>query len=198
MIEKSLKKLILWAILFQGMYKINSFLSVFNKSIALLVTISLLSISFAFNMDENVKKELDTLYKSTSICEYYNSITNFSYGIINKILESTKIVLVDKTSQSDKNKEENKKNTEQNKLYFVKTTNETKVSSSRNLQNSGFSFVSSLISTDNSFNLLLNKNIFKFCIFKLSCIVLLFCYFARDNIGENININNIIKRFRLV
>lgn len=176
------------------MYNNSIFLSFFNKSIALLVIVSLLSISFSFNIDENVKQELNTLYKSTSICEYYNTLTNFSYGIINKILESTNIFLADKTSQSDNNKEESKNSAEQNNLYFVKTTNETKISTSKNINNYNIS----MLCEQNYSTPLLNKIIFKFHTLKLSCITLLFCYFARDSIGENINIINIIKGFRLV
>ena len=175
------------------MYNSNLFVSFFNKSIALLVIFSLLSISFSFNIDENVKQEIDTLYKSTSICEYYNSLAKFSYGVINKILESTNIFLTDKTSQSDNNKEESKKSGEQNNLYFVKTTTENDLKVSKNVNNCSVSLLN-----ENSYSTpLLNNIIFKFHTFKLTCITILFCYFARDSIGENI-INNITGKIRLV
>ena len=177
------------------MYKVNLFLSFFNKTIALLITFSLLSISFSFNIDENIKQEFGTIYKSTSISEYYNSIANFSYGIINKILESTKIVLVDKTSQNGSKKEENKKSNSQNDLFFVKTTNETKLGTSKNLDNNNHNI--SLLGEKSCSAPLLSESVFKFHTLKLICITMLFCYFARDGI-EDININNIIEKIRLV
>ena len=174
------------------MYNSNLFVSFFNKSIALSVIFSLLSVSFCFNIDKKFKHEINTLYKSTSICEYYNSLANFSYGIINKILESTNIFLVDKSSQSNNNNKENKKNSEQNKLYFVKTTTENDLKTSLSKDFNGFAF--SLLCKDST---LLNNIIFKFHIFKLTCTTILFCYFARGNI-DIINFNNIMKENRLV
>lgn len=176
------------------MYKFNLFLSFFNKTVALLIIFSLLSISFSFNVDKNIKQEFGTLYKSTSISEYYNSIANFSYGVINKILESTNIFIVNKTSQNDREKEGNKNNTNKNDLYFVKTTTEKELKVSQKFN--AYNFV--LTGKQSYIAPLLNKIIFKFHTFKLTCITLLFCYFARDNIGENININNIIGKIRLV
>lgn len=177
------------------MYNSNLFVSFFNKSIALLVIFSLLSISFSFNIDENVKQEIDTLYKSTSICEYYNSLAKFSYGVINKILESTNIFLTYKTSQSDNNKEESKKSGEQNNLYFVKTTteNDLKISLSKDLND----YSLSLLGGESYSTPLLSNIVFKFHMFKLTCITVLFCYFARGNI-DIINFNNMIKENRLV
>ena len=193
MFEKSLIFLVLWAILFQGMYKFNSFLSLLNKSIALLITFSLLSISFSFNIDETVKQEFGMLYKSTSISEYYNSITNFSYGIINKILESTKINLVPTATQKDNAENKENKSTGQKDLYFVKTTTENDLKVSRNVNDCSVSLLN-----ENSYCTPMSNNIiFKFHTFKLTCITILFCYFARDSIGENI-INNITGKVRLV
>ena len=175
------------------MYKFNLFLSFFNKTIALLITFSLLSISFSFNIDKNIKQEFGTLYKSTSICEYYNSIANFSYGVINKILESTNIFLIDRTSKNDTNKEESKKSNNQNDLYFVKTTTEKELKVSEKVGDYNFS----LLGNGSYSALLLNDIISKFHTLKLSCITMIFCYFARDSIGD-ININNIIGKVRLV
>ena len=154
---------------------------------------SLLSISFSFNIDENIKQEFGTLCKSTSICEYYNSIANFSYGVINKILESTKINLVATPTQKDKDENKDKKSSSQKDLYFVKTTTEKELKVSEKIGDYNFY----LLSKESYSAPLLNELISKFHIFKLSCITLLFCYFARDSIGD-ININNIIGKVRLV
>lgn len=175
------------------MYNNNLFISFFNKCLALLVIFSLLSISFSFNIDETVKQEFGVLYKSTSISEYYNSITNFSYGIINKILESTNINLVSTTSQKNEAENKDKKSSGQKDLYFVKTTTENDLKLSKNFDNCGFS----LLNEKSYSTPLLNKIIFKFYTFKLMCITILFCYFARDNI-EDINIINITGKVRLV
>ena len=196
MIEKSLKKLILWAILFQGMYKINSFLSVFNKSIALLVTISLLSITVFFNIDENVKQDLNTICKATSISDYYRSVTNFSYNVINKILESTNIFLTNTKTQKE-NKDTQKKETNKENLAFVKTDNENKIKVSKFFNNYNFCDFSYLSTAGNNFKFLLNSFFFHIHTLKLSLATMFCCYFARGNI-DIINLNNIIKENRLV
>ena len=77
------------------MYNFKLCLSFLNKFVVLLITISLLFVSFSFNFEKNIKQELSNLYEATSVCACYNTITNFSYVIINKILESTKIVLTE-------------------------------------------------------------------------------------------------------
>ena len=126
------------------MYNFNFCSSLFNRVIALLVTISLLSVSFSFNFDKNIKKEFNVLYEATSVCEYYNTLTNFSYGIINKILESTNIVLTEANSQkSNTEKKEKEENNEQNNLYFVKSNNEKEITTSKkfNIYNLNFSKV---------------------------------------------------------
>ncbi len=196
MIEKSLKKLILWAILFQGMYKINSFLSVFNKSIALLVIFSILSVTFSFNIDENIKQDLNTICKATSVSDYYRSLTNFSYNIIGKILESTNISLTG-TKTQEENKDTQKKANNKESLTFVKTDNEIKIKAPNLLTNYNFYDFGFIPSTGNNFKFLLNKFFFHIHTLKLSLATMFCCYFARGNI-DIINLNNIIKENRLV
>ena len=178
------------------MYKINSFLSVFNKSIALLVTISLLSISVFFNIDENIKQDLNTICKATSISDYYRSVTKFSYNIIGKILESTNISLTGTRTQKE-NKDTQKKAANKETLTFVKTDNENQIKVSKLLTNYNFYDFSFIPSTGNNFKFLLNKNFFHIHTLKLSLATMFCCYFARGNI-DIINLNNIIKENRLV
>ena len=180
------------------MYNFNLCSSFFNKFISIFLTISLLSVSFSFYFDENIKRELNILYEATSVCEYYNTITNFSYGIINKILESTNINLTETTSQKNNtDKKENNKN-EQNSLYFVKTGSEKEIRDSNKISN--YNTLQSnifLINNNNCFNFLLENVTYNLYTFKLICITFFLCYCARDNI-EDININNIIRKVRLV
>ena len=109
------------------MYNLKFCSSFFYKVVSFLLTISLLSVSFSFSFDENVKQKLNDLYEATSVCEYYNTITNFSYGIINKILESAKITLTETAAQKDNTEKKEKENNNQNNLYFVKSTNEKEI-----------------------------------------------------------------------
>ena len=169
-----------------------------NKFITLLVTISLLSVSFSFNFEENIKQELNTLYEATSVCEYYNAITNFSYGIINKILESTNIVLTEKTTQKNNAEKKDQKDSTKNNLYFVKSTNEKELNNSKFLNNYNFYSSHILLNREIYFIVALNKIIVKFHIFKLSHVKTIFCYFARGNIDSILNITNRIKMLRLV
>ena len=179
------------------MYKFNLFLSLFNRFVALSVIFSLLVISFSFNIDNEIKKEFGTLYKSTSISDYYNSIANFSYGIINKILESTNIVLSDKTT--NQREDEDKKDTAKNKenLAFVKTDNENKIKTAVFQNNCNGSVLCALLNTNFNFNYLLRKFIFRLHMFRFCFITTIFCYFARGNI-DIINFNNMIEGNRLV
>ena len=86
------------------MYRFN-FTFLFNKFVAFLLIFSLSVLSFSFSADENVKQEINTLYNATSISDYYKSITNFSYTLINKILESANVILPElkgeKTNEHD-------------------------------------------------------------------------------------------------
>ena len=178
------------------MYNLSFCSSFFNKIIALLLTVSLLSVSFSFNFDKGIKQELNALYEATSVCEYYNTLTNFSYGIINKILESTNIVLTETSSQKDKTENKDQKNNKQNDLYFVKSTNEKEINHLKSFNT--IPFFNTLLNKNICFNFLLNKNIFNFLIFQLSCTMTFFCYFARRSIDDNIIINNILIKNRLV
>ena len=179
------------------MYNFGFCSSFFNKIVVSLITISLLSVSFSFNFDKNIEQEFNTLYKATSVCEYYNTITNFSYGIINKILKSANMISTDVVS-SQKSNEEKKdtKNNNPSDLYFVQLTNEKEANHIMNFSN--FSSFYSLLNSNICFNLLLNKIFFKFHIFELSCIQTFFHYFARGNIEGNILINNLLIENRLV
>ena len=180
------------------MYNFNLYSLFFNKLISLLVTISLLSVSFFFYFDENIKQELNILYEATSVCEYYNTITNFSYGIINKILESTNITLTETASTQNNTDKKEKTNNEQNNLYFVKSTNEKEISESKKINDYNAIVSNIFLINTTQLNILLKNFTYHFCTFKLICIIIiLFCYFARNNI-ESININNIIKKVRLV
>jgi hypothetical protein len=165
--------------------------------VSFLLTISLLSVSFSFSFDKNVKEKLNILYEATSVCEYYNTLTNLSYGIINKILESTKITLTEKTSQKDNTEKKEKENSNQNNLYFVNSTNEKEINSSKKINNYNFPSLNVFFNDNTGFNFLINNFVYRIYTFKLTCITLLLCYFARDNI-DDININKIIKKVRLV
>ena len=178
------------------MYKFNSFLSLLNKSIALLITFSLLSISFSFYFDENIKRELNILYEATSVCEYYNTITNFSYGIINKILESTKIVLKD-TASKNSSKEKKNDTKQNNKIEFVKVENEKELKAVNTFSDNDLSFVYTFGSSTKIMNIL-KTFVLDFYTLFLNKQNLLFCYFPRGNIDTNININSIIEEIRLV
>lgn len=173
-----------------------------KKFITLLLTITLLSVSFSFNFDKNITQELNTLYEATSVCEYYNTITNLSYSIINKILESTNINLTTSVSQRnemEKKEKEEKEQSNKYNLYFVKTTFEKEVKYSKIFNNYKFSIQNILLLNKLFyFNLLSSKFLFTDNIFKLSYIAVFFCYLARDNIEGNLNINNIIREVRLV
>lgn len=179
------------------MYNFKLCLSFLNKFVVLLITISLLFVSFSFNFEKNIKQELSNLYEATSVCACYNTITNFSYVIINKILESTKIVLTEETSQKSDNKKEEQKNDTQNNLYFVKSTNEKEINNLKNLNYFKFYLSDILLNTKICFVFVLSTVIFKLNLFKLNTVKTIFCYFARGNI-DSINIINNIKRFRLV
>ena len=179
------------------MYNFKLYSSFLNKFVALLVTISLLFVSFSFNFEKNIKQELSNLYEATSVCACYITITNFSYGIINKILESTKIVLTKENSQkSDNEKEEQKSNT-QNNLYFLKSTNEKELNSLKSFNYFKFYLSDILLNTKICFAFVLSTITFKLNLFKLNTVKTIFCYLARGNI-DCINIINNIKRFRLV
>lgn len=180
------------------MYNFNLCLSFLNKFIALFVTISLLSVSFSFNFDENIKQELNTLYEATSVCEYYNTITNFSYGIINKILESTNIVSTVSSSQKDNTDKKEEKTNKDYSLYLLKSSNEKENSNLKIFDHYNFSLFYILLNRNFYFNFLLNNFFFKLHIFKLDTITTFFCYFARGNIDYIINFNNIIRNLRLV
>ncbi|MBQ3942696.1 MAG: hypothetical protein II669_00075 [Elusimicrobia bacterium] len=178
------------------MYKFGLFLSFINKSIALLIIFALLSVSFSFNINANIKEEFNSLYKTTSISEYYNSIANFSYGIINKILESTKIVLKDTASKnSSKGKKNNTK--QNNKIEFVKVENEKELKAVNTFSDNDLSFVYTFGSSTKIMNIL-KTFVLDFYTLFLNKQNLLFCYFPRGNIDTNININSIIEEIRLV
>lgn len=179
------------------MYNIKFYFLFINRFVALLLTISLLSISFSFNFDKNIKQEFNTLYKATSVCEYYTTLTNFSYGIINKILKSVNMVSKDETcSQKNKTEKKDTKNSDSSDLYFVQLTNEKEANHIMNFSN--FSPFYSLLNSNICFAFLLNKIFFKFHIFELNCIQTFFHYFARGNIEGNILINNLLIENRLV
>ncbi len=180
------------------MYNFNRCSSFLNKFITLLVTISLLSVSFSFNFEENIKQELNTLYEATSVCEYYNAITNFSYDIINKILESTNIALTEKSTQKNGAEKKNQKSSTKNNLYFVKSANEKELNNSSFFNHYKFYSSDILLNKEIYFVFTLNKIIIKFHIFKLSRVKTIFCYFARGNIDSILNITNKIKLLRLV
>lgn len=179
------------------MYNIRFYFLFINRFIALLLTISLLSVSFSFNFDKNIKQEFNTLYKATSVCEYYNAVTNFSYGIINKILKSANMVSKDETcSQSNNAEKKDTKNNNRSDLCFVQLTNERETNHTINFSN--FSSFYSLLNSNIRFDFLLNKIFLKFHIFELSCIPTFFHYFARGNIEDNILNNNLLTGNRLV
>ncbi len=178
------------------MYNLKICSSFFYKIVSFLLTISLLSVSFSFSFDENIKQKLNNLYEATSVCEYYNTITNFSYGIINKILESTKITLNEQSPQKNNTEKKEKESNQQNNLYFVKSTNEKEINNSKKISNYNFPSLNVFFSGNTDFNFLINNFVYRIYTFKLTCITLLLCYFARDNIDENIN--KIIKKVRLV
>ena len=176
------------------MYNFNYCLTFFNKIIIWLVTISLLSVSFSFNFDGKIKQELNTLCEATSISDYYNTLTNLSYGIINKILESTNISLAEKVSQENNTEKEEEKSNTQNNLYFVKSTNEKEVTNSIKFNYYKF-YLSDMLSVKNiSFILSLNKIFLKFQNIGFIYIKNAFCYFARGNIDGILINNNIIKK----
>ena len=180
------------------MYNFSLYSSFLNKFIALFVTITLLFVSFSFRFEANLKQELNNLYEATSVCEYYNTITNFSYGIINKILESTNINLTTPVSQNDKaGKKEEPKNNQDN-LYFVKSTNERESANIKTFNYSNIYLYDILLSQNIYSSMLLNKIFLKFHIFKISHIPTIFCYLARGNIDDIIKINNILKDIRFV
>lgn len=179
------------------MYNFSLCSSFLNKFVVLAVTISLLFVSFSFSFEKNIKQELSNLCEATSVCACYNTITNFSYGIINKILESTKIVLTEENSQKNNNEKEEQKNDTQNNLYFVKSTNEKEINNLKNFNYFKFYLSDILLNKKICFVFVLSTVIFKFNLFKLNTVKTIFCYFARGNI-DSINIINNIKRFRLV
>lgn len=178
------------------MYNLGVCSSFFYKIVSFLLTVSLLSVSFSFSFDENIKQKLNDLYKATSVCEYYNTITNFSYGIINKILESTKINLTEETT-TQKNNTEKKESNNQYNLYFVNSTNEKEINNSKKINNYNFSSLNVFCSSNEDFGFSLNQFVYRIYMLNLTCITLLLCFFARDNI-DDININRIIKKVRLV
>ena len=113
-------------------------------------------------------------------------------------MESTNINLTETTSQKNNtDKKENNKN-EQNSLYFVKTGSEKEIRDSNKISN--YNTLQSnifLINNNNCFNFLLKNLTYNLYTFKLIYITFFLCYCARDNI-EDININNIIRKVRLV
>lgn len=180
------------------MYNFNLCSSFLNKLIVFVITISLLSVSFSFSFDENIKQELNTLYEATSFCEYYNTITNFSYDIINKILESANIVSTLSSSQKDNTDNKEKNSKKDYNLYLLKTANERETNNLKILNYYNFSLFYILLDRNFYFNSLLSKFFFKLHVFKLNTITTFFCYFARGNIDYIIKFNNIIINLRLV
>ena len=172
------------------MYRINLFIPLFNKIIVYMIIFSLLSVSFSFNIHENIKQELNDLYKATSVCEYYNTITNFSYGIINKILESTNIVLTNSTKNNNERKENNTKRV--NYLDFVQPKNEHNIKNFKSINNN---FINKLLYCFNENNYFQKSILIKY-IYNSKTFMLMFYkfyYYARGNIEDIINFNNIKK-----
>ena len=177
------------------MYNFKLFPSLFNKIIIFFMIISLLSLSFSFNFDKNIKQELNTLYEATSFCEYYNSITNFSYSIINKILESTNIVLEKGFPQKNKDTNNNS-NKDKKTLDFVQLNKQQEKSNLKNFVSNDL-VCYGLLQLNNKITYFYKILIFELHILQLVIIGLFFCYFARRNIDENIILNNILEN-RLV
>ena len=174
------------------MYRFN-FTFLFNRLVTFVLIFSLSVLSFSFTTDENVKQEINTLYNATSISEYYNSITNFSYTLINKILESANVVLTEKSSKKRNDNKQNK--TTKEKLDFVKLNSEKEI---KFLNNHSSVFYNILFDTytffyDLAINVVPNLYDFNSFYIKTNC-----CYFARGNIENIININNIAIENRLV
>lgn len=168
------------------MHMFNLSVSLFKKFITLLICVSILSMVSVFDVEENIKNEINTLCKATSISDYYNTITNFSYSLISTLLESTKIV-IDNTKQNQ-NDNKNNKTDEKNKTSFIFVQ-----SSNKNLKSSQFakniSFNNVILIPGTFKNYLFQKYIFYIHTVVLIFMLLIFCYFARGNIEENKNIN---------
>ena len=174
------------------MYRFN-FTFLFNKFVTFVLIFSLSVLSFSFSADENIKQELNTLYNATSISDYYNSITNFSYTLINKILESANVVLTEKSSKKRNDNKQNK--TTKEKFDFVKLNTEKEI---KFLNNHSSVFYNILFDTyiffyDLPINVI--PNLYDFGSFYIKTD---YCYFARGNIEDIININNTVKENRLV
>ena len=172
----------------------NFYSSLLNRIISFLLAFSLLAVTFTFAVDENVKQEFSVLYRATSICEYYNSLTNLSYDIINKVLKSANVNIsfANTKTNTTKNKKTNKKNS---RFDFVQPNNENSI---KNLTAQKLSLTNIVFVPDNlKFYSIENYTLVN-NIFILFFILLSFCYFARGNIDDNINFYNRTKENRLV
>ena len=176
------------------MINLNCLSSLYNKTISFLLALSLLAATFSFAADDKIKQEFSALYKSTSICEYYNSMTKFSYGIISKVLKSSNInfAYTSKKTENSKDKKQSKKN---NRFDFVQSNNESdlKIFKSMNL------LYGSIFFSGNNFKFHSSDN----TVFINNIIVLLFIFFgfcclARGNIDNDIKFYNKIIKYCLV
>ncbi len=172
---------------------LNRFSLISNKLISFLLAFSLLAATFSFASDENIRQEFSLLYKATSICEYYNSVTNFSYEVISKVLKSANVNLTCSSAKA-KNSKKEKQNKTNSRLDFVQPNNEN--------------ILKTFKSADSFDNILFFNNNFKFSrsedisfinsfITLLFMVLLNFCYFARGNI-DNIKFYNKTVKNRLV
>lgn len=175
------------------MYRFN-FILLFNKFISLLLIFSLSVLSFSFSADENIKQEIGVLYSATSISNYYNSITKISYNLINKILESANVVVNVTSSQKEKNKKEQKNKNNKN-LDLLKLNAEKEIKLSDTYHSSFYTvlFDAHIFSYQTVSGSV--RNLFVYGLFYIKTS---FCYFARGNIDNIININNIMEGNRLV
>lgn len=171
------------------MINLNYLSSLLNKTVSFLLALSLLAATFSFAADENVKQDFSILYKATSICEYYSSLANFSYEMIDKVLKSANINLSYSSTKtnSTNNKKKNKQNT---RFDFVEPNNENDI---KNLKSVNL-YYGSVLFFENSFKIYTLENIISINnIFVLLFLFFGFCYFARGNIEDNIKFYKKIK-----
>ena len=174
------------------MYKYNITLFI-RKTVAFFITLSLMLCLFSFNIDEFVKQDFVMLYNATSISDCYISITNVSFNIINNILKSVNVVwAVNSENNKESNSKQDKKSKQKDNLYF-------------NVQNSNNLKVFKNVSVENLFymttylkSFVFERRIFYTDIFYFVFVLFGFCYAARGNIDNIINLKNLTKSFRLV
>lgn len=174
------------------MYKYDVTLFI-RKTVAFFITFSLMLCLFSFNIDEFVKQDFVMLYNATSISDCYNSITNVSFNIINSILKSVNVVsVINSESSKGNNSKQDKKSKQKDNLYF-------NVQNSNNLKIVKNVFVENLFyMTTYLKSFVFERRKFYIDIFYFIFMLFGFCYAARGNIDNIINLNNLTKSFRLV